>query len=152
MEENTTIDTTNMEEMEDTVETIEEEQIVEDTSILKKKPKKPRTQKQMEAFKKCQDARKLKLKNKSVVQKQEPVKNKPVKKKQVKKTYIDLNEMSSSEDEQEIVYVKKKKRKPRKVVKYISSSESDEEEEYPVLNTSQEKYDCNLNDYYRFVG
>ena len=106
----------------------------------------------MQAFKKCQDARKLKLeRKKSVVVKQEPVTNKPVKKKQVKKTYIDLNEMSSSEEEeQEIVYVKKKKRRPRKVVKYISSSES--EEEYPVLNTSQERYDCDLNDYYRFVG
>ena len=51
MEEDTTIDPTNMEEIEEPVETIE--QIVEDTSILKKKPKKPRTDASFQKMSRC---------------------------------------------------------------------------------------------------
>ena len=99
----------------DTEETIEAVGAPEDT-ILKKKP---RTIRQQEAFKKCQEARKMRLKDKGSTLKPVNVDKPAVKKAKPRKkkgTVVDLNQMSSSseDDQPEIIYIKRKKRKRKK--------------------------------------
>jgi hypothetical protein len=154
-----------VEEVEDQVAEPEE---VPEHSILKPKPKKPRTQAQKVSFARCQAARRLKLAAKT--SSAAKVKNMPVEKpveksienpveKSVKKTrkkrqptIIDLNKLSDSEGDEEgdeIIYVKKKRKKRKRVVKYVETSSSDED--YGPDFQPQEQYDSSLNDYYNFV-
>ena len=148
-----------VEHIEDNEDIVAEPEPVPEHSILKPKPKRPRSRAQNEAFARCQAARRLKLASKSptdVKVKNIPVEKpveKPIKKqnKKRKPTIIDLNKFSDSEDEQgdEIIYVKKKRKRKKRVVKYIESSSSDDD--YLPENHPQEHYDSSLTDYYNFV-
>jgi len=108
-----------------------------DKSIQSGKPKKVRTQKQIEAFDK---ARKTRAENVKKRAEEKKINTKPVgrpKKKEIvvkpaEEIVEPIDESSSSEEE--IIYKKKpkkvtkKKRKPKKKIVYISESSSSEEE------------------------
>jgi hypothetical protein len=77
------------------------------------KPKKPRSQKQLEAFEKCRLARQKKIQERKT-----PVKNTastppkiPTKKKSRKVVYLPQQNVESSDEEEEIVYIPKQKSK-----------------------------------------
>ena len=111
------------EEVVDQVEDqVTEPEPVPEKSILKSKPKRPRSQAQQVAFARCQAARRLKLaskpetdskvKNMPVEKTVEKTVEKPVKKPRKKRqpTVIDLNQLSDSEEDEsnEIIYKNKR--------------------------------------------
>ena len=161
MEEHSPNIVENIEQVEDNEDKVTEPEPVPEQSILKSKPKKPRSKAQQVSFARCQAARRLKLasktetdmkvKNMSV---EKPV-EKPAKKtkNKIHPTVIDMNNMSESSEEEapEIIYVKKKKKKKqrKRVVKYVETSSSDED--YGPEFQPQEQYDSSMNDYYNFV-
>ena len=98
------------------------------------KPKKPRSQKQLEAFEKCRLARQKKIHERKTAPK--PVKKKQAKTKSAKPKIVYLpqqNDESSDEEQEEIVYIPKQKSKKKKVKKtrivYMDSETESEEEE-----------------------
>ena len=145
-----------IEQVEEVEDQVAEPEEVPEKSILKSKPKRPRSKLQQQAFARCQAARRQKLASKpdtDIKVKNMPDKT-PVKKtKKIQPTIIDMNNISESSEEEapEIIYVKKKKKKKqrKRVVKYVETSSSDEE--YGPDFQPQEQYDSSLNDYYNFV-
>jgi len=155
-----------MNENEGTIEALDEETLnqlkqsaIEDTDIKEtqndnediqaldksiQKPKKPRTEKQIEALKKAQETRRKNLAIRKQQKEQlkkaiadnegveppEPVNVKPVKRARKKKPVV-VYEDDESSDEEVIVVKRKprKKRKPKKKIVYEEPSSSSEEEE-----------------------
>ena len=132
-------------------EAVVEEAVVEETltNDIEKdppvKPKRPRTKKQQEAFKKAQIALKVKREKEKEAKasapkkpRGRPAKAKPKPKKQPKVIFEESSSSSSSsssESEQEVVYVQRRKkaqRKPRKPkaprVVYVTDSSEEEHE------------------------
>jgi hypothetical protein len=122
----------------------EEDTIVTETvveGVKQKKPRKPKTEKQLEQFKKMAEARKLKLEEDKLNKKIEASKflleqgiDIKKKKKVVKEPKIEVDDnssgsSSSSEEEQIIVVKKKQKKKSKKIIVHESSSDSEAEPE-----------------------
>jgi hypothetical protein len=120
-------------------DTIVTETVVE--GVKQKKPRKPKTEKQLEQFKKMAEARKLKLEEDKLNKKIEASKflleqgiDIKKKKKVVKEPKIEVDDnsssggSSSSEEEQIIVVKKKQKKKSKKIIVHESSSSDSEPE------------------------
>jgi hypothetical protein len=155
-----------MNEVEGTIEALDEETLnqlkqsaIQDTDIKEtqndnediqaldksiQKPKKPRTEKQIEALKKAQETRRKNLALRKQQKEQlkqaiadnegveppEPVNVKPVKRPRKKKPVVVYEDDESSDEE--VIVVKRKprrKRKPKKKIVYEEPSSSSEEEE-----------------------
>ncbi|MCP4177041.1 MAG: hypothetical protein GY756_04670 [bacterium] len=114
---------------------------IESTTI--EKPKRPRTEKQLEAFKKVQEKRKQNIELKKSGGKVEPKpvipnvqKELPPKETKVKK-YKEVIEEPESESEEEIIIKRKPKKqeivkkKKKQIVIELSDTDSDSEEEQP---------------------
>ena len=150
---------------------------VSEQSILKKKPKKPRSTAQKVAFAACQirlkESRELKRQlkqngeNSKVKKPISPKRDEIIKKrsKKGKKTIIRLSSSSSEDENDNIIYISRKKRKTKTkrkpIVKYLES-ESDSDSDYVLendehfynepLETSAKSDNVNqLSDYYRFL-
>ncbi len=166
----------------DNVEPIVENNIEKNKDFTNQlqKPKKPRTQKQIDALKKAQETRKKnyearkKLKettndNKYIEEKQDYEKNlieehkeelkklalskpKPIlkKKKQPKIVYQENNDTSSSEEE--IIYIpkSKKKKKKKKIIRHETSSSEEEEEPQQNVPSYFQKPKLRYSDVFRF--
>ena len=118
----------------------------EDVPLTKKtiiKEKKPRSEKQIEAFKRAQETRKQNISNKlkekeikHLTEKEKNIKSKHdviVKKKQslMKTPKIIPEPESESEEEEQIIVVKKKKKPVKKIIIEESDSDESSEEELP---------------------
>lgn len=152
---------------------------VSEQSILKKKPKKPRSTAQKVAFAACQirlkESRELKRQLKQNAENskvKKPISPRrdaimPTKKrsKKGKKTIIRLSSSSSEDENDNVIYISRKKRKTKTkrkpIVKYLES-ESDSDSDYVLendehfynepLETSAKSDNVNqLSDYYRFL-
>ena len=110
------------------------------------KPKKPRTQKQIDALKKAQETRKINIEARKLAKQND---NKYIEEtksnvtidtqeliKQQKKVVFQENDDDSSSSEEEIIYIpkSKKKKKKKKVIVHQSSSSSDDDEEVEQQN------------------
>jgi len=140
--EATQIDTTEIIENEPQISLeIKDEEVI-DKSIQSGKQKKPRTEKQIEAFEKARKTRAENVKKRAEDKKinTKPV-GRPKKVELVPPVLEDQNQLHysnnivESSEEEEIVYKKKPKSKPKKIVKkkkkkvvYVSESSSSEEE------------------------
>jgi hypothetical protein len=118
------------------------------------KEKKPRSEKQIEAFKKTQENRKKNIELKKDAKKldaakllmqEKPIEKKP--KKVVKKEIVD----SDSSSEEEVIIIERKKKPKKKITKRIiveESSSEEEEEVKPIEKTfksQQNKRSININ-------
>jgi hypothetical protein len=111
----------------------------------KGKPKKPRSEKQWEAFKITQEKRRANIEKRNKEKKlelakalfEEQIKEKPSNKKQ--KEIKETPKVESSEEEVIIVEKRKKPRKPKRIIVEESTSESEEEEEKQELPEIKEK-------------
>ena len=142
-------------------EVIIDEDVVIDKSI--QKPKKPRTQKQIDAFKRCQEVRNKKNEEKRMIKeanrkprgrpKKVVIEPEPdILDYKVEKVNYDTESDSDSDSEElepEIIYKKKPKRRkknkklqriverPKKIV-YLSSSDSDSDDDYILYEEDDE--------------
>ena len=120
--------------------------------VVKAIVKKPRSEAQINAFKRTQENRakniQLKKDNQKIeaaklILKNEPIKKEPVKKEKTKKVVVD----SSSEEEEVIIVEKRKKNKPKtkRIIVEESSSEEEEEIKQKSFKSQQNKRSININ-------
>lgn len=123
-------------------------------TVIDDKPKKPRTEKQMEAFRIAQSKRQenIRLKNEAKMLDKMLAKSASKTAKTAKTISKKIEppspSESESEEEEEIIYVKSQKKKPKKKTVVIEDSSESEEEEPtppPTPKASRSKFTPQLN-------